>query len=237
MGVGWRTAGALASVGDVGGDRRTDLLAVLGGRPRPLPRTRRGPPRRPACRWGPAGRAPGCASPGDATGDGRPDLWAVRPDGTLHLYRFAGPTTPCKYVKKIGTGWGNASIVGIGDLNADRRPDALGVLRDGCLRFYPGTAASGLGSGRVLSCGWRIMDWVGSPGDLTGDGLPDLLARRTVDGTLWLYRGIAGGRVGTATRVSTGWAALAAARLSRPAANADAARRRRRAGEVPARRR
>ncbi|MEU6440214.1 VCBS repeat-containing protein [Streptomyces sp. NPDC047046] len=52
------------------------------------------------------------------------------------------------------------------------------------------------------------------------DGRPDLLARDTRDGTLWLYRGLAGGGVGARTEYGHGWT-TAARPLLAGAADAD----------------
>jgi hypothetical protein len=51
---------------------------------------------------------------------------------------------------------------------------------------------------------WSGNNIILGPGDVSGDGRADILARNT-DGELWLYRGDGTGGVATGTLVSTGW--------------------------------
>jgi hypothetical protein len=66
-----------------------------------------------------------------------------------------------------------------------------------------------LGPGTKLGSGWRGYDAIVGPGDLTGDDVPDLLARSRATGALWLFPRTAPlyGRAGWGRpiRVSTGW--------------------------------
>ncbi len=49
------------------------------------------------------------------------------------------------------------------------------------------------------------MDAILGPGDLTGDGKPDILARERATGYLWLYPGTGAGGVAARTRIGSGW--------------------------------
>jgi len=98
-------------------------------------------------------------------------------------------------------------IVGPGDITGDGKGDLLAVTGTGTLYLYAGTGSGMSVGGRVqLGTGWQQYNAVVGPGDLTGDGRPDLLARDT-SGTLWRYAGTGsaskpfGGRV----KVGTGW--------------------------------
>lgn len=90
-----------------------------------------------------------------------------------------------------------------GDFTADGRADLVGVQGPSLFLFR------GLGGGKlpapsqIGSRGWDAMNWIGSPGDINGDGRSDLLARRN-DGTLWFYRGISGG-VALVGQAGHGW--------------------------------
>lgn len=93
------------------------------------------------------------------------------------------------------------------DLNCDGTPDFLGVQTgSGRLMFYPRTATdwapnapilenSGFGSGSTPTYTTLLL-----PGDLNGDGKPDLLARKA-DGSMWLYPGTCTGSFGAAVNV------------------------------------
>jgi hypothetical protein len=52
--------------------------------------------------------------------------------------------------------------------------------------------------------GWNVFDQLVSPGDVTGDGVSDLWARRS-DGTLTLYPGAPGSMWNAPRVVGVGW--------------------------------
>ena len=60
-----------------------------------------------------------------------------------------------------------------------------------------------------VGTGWNAMTALAGPGDLTGDGKADLLARDTL-GQLWLYPGNGPGGWLPRVRVGTGWNAMTA---------------------------
>ncbi len=85
------------------------------------------------------------------------------------------------------------AMVGPGDLTGDGVPDLLArESATGALWLHRRTAGGGWGAAVRLGIGWGGMDALVGPGDLTGDGRPDLLARRGA--TLWLYPGNGAGR-------------------------------------------
>ncbi|WP_240977991.1 FG-GAP-like repeat-containing protein [Planctomonas sp. JC2975] len=149
---------------------------------------------------------------GDLNGDGRPDLLATKPDGTLWFYPGNGKTTaPFGPGQKIGlSGWNMFSqIVAPGDLNGDGKPDLLGITPTGQLYFYAGTGTTGkTGSGYDISglapsinvdWGWNMFTQVIGAGDLNGDGKPDILGI-TPSGNLYFYSGT--GTAGSTARPS-----------------------------------
>ena len=210
VGSGWGGFTWQGSPGDVTGDRRTDLVGRRSDGYLYLYPGKGAGAFGSATKIGSSWAAmTALATPGDMTGDGRPELVARRTDGTLHLYSFA-TTGTLSHVKQIGTSWnGMAWIIGMGDLNGDRRGDVVAAGKDGCLYAYTTTTASTLGAARKVGCGWTAMNWLTSPGDMNKDGYGDLIARNTTDGSLWFYRGRAGGGVYSGTKVGTGWGGMA----------------------------
>ncbi|MBO3734286.1 FG-GAP repeat domain-containing protein [Glycomyces niveus] len=91
------------------------------------------------------------------------------------------------------------------DYNRDGYEDLFVVRKsDNALRFYAGTSAGTYKSGVTVGTGWGAYDII-MAGDLTGDDIPDFLARDTRNGTLYTYPG--NGKGGHGTRISngTGW--------------------------------
>ena len=95
-----------------------------------------------------------------------------------------------------------------GDFNGDDKPDLLVRRADGALLLYRGNGAGGwlTGMGEPIGSGWEAFTALLSPGDFTGDGKPDVLARRP-DGGLLLYRGDGAGGwlTGTGEQIGSGW--------------------------------
>lgn len=148
---------------------------------------------------------------GDLSGDGRPDVLA-REAGTGRLWLYPRSSTGWKPRVQVGTGWeGMRFVLGAGDLTRDGKTDVLAVqASNGQLWLYPGTGtAKGTFAPRVKAgTGWGGMDALVAPGDMTGDGLDDLLARHRSTGRLWLYPGDGRGGWGTRVSLGTGWGAM-----------------------------
>ncbi|MGW2277721.1 FG-GAP repeat domain-containing protein [Streptomyces sp. NPDC001770] len=93
-----------------------------------------------------------------------------------------------------------------GDMTGDGKADLLVVTPTGALRLYSGANAAvdgGLSSYTTLSSGWQAYNKLVVPGDLNGDGAPDLLARSTAG--LFLFPGT-GKNFGKGIQVGgTGW--------------------------------
>ncbi|OAR26157.1 hypothetical protein A8W25_11930 [Streptomyces sp. ERV7] len=89
-----------------------------------------------------------------------------------------------------GGGWGGFdSLVGPGDLNNDGKSDLLARDGSGTLYLYRGYGNGYQFSSRLkVGGGWNAYDRIVGAGDLTGDGLTDIVAR-TGDGKLYLYAG------------------------------------------------
>ncbi|MEU3946553.1 trypsin-like serine protease [Streptomyces sp. NPDC029526] len=132
-------------------------------------------------------------APGDVTGDYLPDLLSVDSAGVLWIYPGKGNGTFASRVE-AGTGWNQYDTVrGHGDFDGDGRTDLIARTKGkGYVYLYKGTGKAGTAAfaGRVKVRTWtaKTYDTLVTPGDVTGDGRADLLARKP-NGTLYLYRG------------------------------------------------
>ncbi len=153
----------------------------------------------------------------DLTGDGIPDVLARTRNGRLYLYPGAGNLNGTKTLhprRLIATNWaGYDTITATPDLTGDGIPDVLARTRNGRLYLYPGAGnlngTKTLHPRRLIATNWAGYDTITATPDLTGDGIPDVLAR-TRNGRLYLYPG-AGNLNGTKTLhprrlIATNWA-------------------------------
>jgi hypothetical protein len=93
---------------------------------------------------------------GDFTGDGKPDLLAVRADNNV-MYTYPGNGTGGWLTPRVVTaGWGGFDAwIGVGDVTGDAKADLLARRSsDGALVLYSGTGAGTLNPGRVVLSGW-----------------------------------------------------------------------------------
>ncbi|MFG2797312.1 trypsin-like serine protease [Streptomyces pseudovenezuelae] len=131
-------------------------------------------------------------TPGDVTGDYKPDLLSVDSAGVLWIYPGKGDGSFSARVR-VGGGWSQYNqLLGHGDFTGDGKADVLARNKStGDLYLYKGTGTSGTGvfAARVkVRTNWSGYNAFDAVGDITGDGRADLLAR-TPGGTLYLYKG------------------------------------------------
>ncbi|MDF3139993.1 MULTISPECIES: FG-GAP-like repeat-containing protein [unclassified Streptomyces] len=111
--------------------------------------------------------------------------------------------------KRTGSGWPTTvKAVPFGDLSGDRCNDVLVRFSSGALRAYrpacgaavtPSTAYTSLGTG------WNQYDVLTSPGDISGDGRADLIARQSSTGDVYLYKATSTGKLATKVKIASAW--------------------------------
>lgn len=145
--------------------------------------------------------------PGDLSSDGKGDLIARDGSGVLYLYRGNGNGTGFAAKQRIGSGWGQFNaLLGAGDISGDGRADLVARAKDGKLYLYEGTgaAAAPFKAKRLIGSGWGAYTKLAAPGDMTGDGRADIVAR-TSGGTLYRYDSDGKGNFKPKASVGTGW--------------------------------
>jgi hypothetical protein len=144
------------------------------------------------------------AAVGDVTGDGKGDVLArSRKDGTTRVYAGDGAGhVAARGAHVTGLFRSARSIVTAGDWNRDKRTDVL--MRDRNSRLW---VVLGVGAGRfrspiLLSRAWGGFASTAVPGDLTGDGRPDVVAIHHT-GYLYLVPATSRGTLGTPVKLRT----------------------------------
>lgn len=145
----------------------------------------------------------------DFTGsDGFGELLTLNGSGGL-TYQY-GTGTGVFTGKTTGSGWPTTvKAVPFGDLDGDRCNDVLVRFAGGALRAYrpgcgkavtPSTAYTSLGTS-----GWTQYDVLTSPGDVSGDGRADLIARQATTGDVYLYKATSTGKLATRVKIASKW--------------------------------
>ncbi|MGW4998774.1 FG-GAP repeat domain-containing protein [Streptomyces hydrogenans] len=129
-------------------------------------------------------------SAGNTGGGASEDLLARDSSGVLwHYLAYSNAGLTGRY--RVGSGW-NAytQLAGKGDITGDGRADLVARDRNGVLWLYKGTGLNNapFTARTRIGSGWNTYNLLVSSGDLTGDGLADLVARDG-SGALWLYKG------------------------------------------------
>ncbi|GAA2168148.1 FG-GAP-like repeat-containing protein [Actinomadura napierensis] len=154
---GWTGMAELTGIGDLTGDGRSDLIAAQksdgtlwlypGGDSRLGTRIKIG-----NSGWTGMEKLVGVT---DITGDGKPDLLAVRKsDGILRVY--PGGKSSLATPKQLGSGWGDIrSLTLTGDITGDGVNDLIGVQGStGVMYVYAGRA-TGYAARQALTSGWN----------------------------------------------------------------------------------
>jgi hypothetical protein len=200
------SAGATGVHGDVSGDRVADVYGQQGlltqiYRTVPGPALsgwRLGGTSEAAYRW--ISRSP------DLDGNGYSDLVASTSDGRI-LYLRVMEQGRIALPIEIGRGWASSSLFAVIPGTAPGAPTQLFARNSSGQLLRYSLSVRGLTAGRVVGTGWGGIRTLFSIGDLTGDGIADLLAVRK-DGGLFRYALNGTGSIWDAAKVGRGWGGI-----------------------------
>ncbi|MEU6352206.1 VCBS repeat-containing protein [Streptomyces sp. NPDC047072] len=144
----------------------------------------------------------------DGNPDGVGDLLVLNSSGRLNFRTGTGKGTFSG--QSSGSAWPTGiKAVPFGDLSGDRCNDVLVRYSSGALRLYkldcgaylePSTPYTVLGIS-----GWNQYDVLTAPGDVTKDGRPDLIARNSSTGAVYLYKGTSAGKLSARVKLYDNW--------------------------------
>jgi hypothetical protein len=147
---------------------------------------------------------------GDLNRDGFPDVVAHQKKAD-YLWFYAGTASGgLKAPRKLSGGWKKMTeLTAIGDFNRDGYPDLVArQIKNKKLYLYPGRAGNRMATPVLLAKGdWTLTSELAGVGDFNRDGYPDLAARVTKTGKLYLYPGKRGG-LAARKLIGSGFAAL-----------------------------
>lgn len=143
----------------------------------------------------------------DATPDGVGDLLTMNSSGAFTFQQGDGKGALSG--KTSASGWATSAVaVPFGDLDGDRCNDVLVRLSSGELRGYRPDCGQALTTSTKytkLGTGFTTYNVLTSPGDLTGDGRADLLARKASTGDIYVLAAKSDGTLAAAKKIRSAW--------------------------------
>ncbi|KQX57877.1 MULTISPECIES: VCBS repeat-containing protein [unclassified Streptomyces] len=210
-GNGWNIYNKVFSPGDVDGDGRADLMGrtpegdlylyLASGTPAtPFQgRTKVG------YGWQVYDQIVGI---GDNDGDGKGDVIARKPDGSLDFFGSTGdPGAPFKQATGIGAMWDVFNqILGVDDQDGDGDTEVYARRKNGTLMVYTGSGTGGYDTRETLGATgeWAPVAQFGGAGNLPAHGKEELLA---IDkrGALYWYHAVNNGGLSARQWIANGW--------------------------------
>ncbi|MHA5049727.1 FG-GAP-like repeat-containing protein [Streptomyces sp. SD15] len=209
---GWPSSVTLVPFGDLSGDRQNDILVRFSSGELRVYRTMRGQTFFTSTPHTSLGKGWNqynvLTSPGDVSGDGRPDLIARNSStGAVYLYKGTSSGKLSARVKLYANWKTYKKIVGVGDLNGDGIGDLIAQDKSNNLYRYFGTGKGTFKARVKLFSAWGgSYNAVVGVGDITGDGKADIVSRDT-SGNLWRNSGNGKGSFGPRMKIASGWQA------------------------------
>jgi hypothetical protein len=187
---GWGPLPTVVSAGDLDGDHNADIIA---GDSAGQMRTYYGDAGQVPARlnfWGSGWRGVDQLSGGvDFTGDGHADVLGVYrsvSNGQMRVYHGTG-RRDLRPGPTIAGLTGADTVQLVGDVDGDGHTDAVARVGDSLLGLR-GTGRGGFGAPFVLGAhGWAAMTRIAAAGDLSYDGIPDLVATVAATGQVYRY--------------------------------------------------
>ncbi|MFF9806530.1 FG-GAP repeat domain-containing protein [Streptomyces coeruleorubidus] len=210
-GTGWPTTITAIPFGDLSGDRCNDVLVRYSSGALRLYKPGCGAAVKPSTSYTTLATSGwtqynALTSPGDVSGDGRPDLITRNSStGAVYLHKGTSDGKLASRVKLYDNGKGYKKIVGTGDITGDGKADLLAQDTSNNLYRYDGK-----GDGTFAARVKVLSNWGGSynavvgVGDITDDGRPDLVSRDT-SGNVWRNSGDGKGSFGSRSQIASGW--------------------------------
>ncbi|CAL9291183.1 trypsin-like serine protease [Streptomyces sp. R02] len=139
----------------------------------------------------------------DINGDHRADLWARKKSTGVGYSRNS---LGSKFAAQEEWGdWRGVNTVLQTDLDRDGYQDLVYRATDGSVYWAHYVISSNSWATKRLSTGWKTVRQIVTPGDVTGDYLPDLVIVDSA-GVLWTYPGKGNGTFSARLKTGTGWA-------------------------------
>ncbi|MEU9855741.1 FG-GAP-like repeat-containing protein [Streptomyces sp. NPDC047974] len=140
--------------------------------------------------------------------DAAGDLLAVDSLGAVSMYRGNGTGGLSGRIAGTGAKFPSGTILmPFGDMNGDRCNDVLARVGNELRAYRPGCGkiVSASSPYTLIGAGWAQFDRLTAPGDVNGDGHPDVIARQASTGNMFFYAGTSAAYLKPRVGIGTDW--------------------------------